>query len=59
MHSVEQFWSAQGSRVEQHLHAAVEAVAASQAFSAAGLVSGANDRHLVNEARRRLSRGDR
>jgi hypothetical protein len=57
---VEQFWTAQGSRIEQHLHAtAVEVVASFRAFSAAGLVASADDRHLVNEAQRHLAEGGR
>ena len=37
---VEQFWMAQGNRIEQHLHAtAVEVVASFRAFSVAGLVA--------------------
>jgi hypothetical protein len=56
----DQFWRAQGSRIEQHLHAtAVEVVASFRAFSAAGLVASANDRHLVNEAQRHLAEGGR
>src|SRR4051794_38489350 len=47
---VDQFWMAQGSRIEQHLHAAaVEVAAAFRTFSAAGLVASANDRHLINQ----------
>ena len=57
---VERFWAAQGSRIEKQLHAtAAEVVAAFQAFSVAGLVAGANDRHLINEAQRHLADGDR
>jgi hypothetical protein len=56
----EQFWMAQGNRIEQHLHAtAVEVVASFRAFSAAGLVASAGDRHLVNEAQRHLTEGGR
>ena len=52
---VEHFWTVQGDRIEKHLHAAaVEVMAAFKAFSAAGLVASANDRHLVREARRHL-----
>jgi len=57
---VERFWAAQGSRIEKQLRAtAAEVVAAFQAFSAAGLVASANDRHLINEAQRHLADGDR
>jgi hypothetical protein len=56
----EQFWMAQGNRIEQHLHAAaVEVVASFRTFSAAGLVASAGDRHLVNEAQRHLTEGGR
>ena len=37
--------------------AAQEVVAAFEAFSAAGLVADAADRHLVNEAQRHLAEG--
>jgi len=57
---VERFWAAQGSRIEKQLHAsAAEVVAAFRAFSDAGLVASANDRHLINEAQRHLADGDR
>ncbi|MDO9714029.1 hypothetical protein [Paracraurococcus lichenis] len=57
---VDRFWMAQGRRIEQQLHAtASEAVAAFKAFSAAGLVASAADRHLVNEAQRLLAEGGR
>ena len=57
---VERFWAAQGSRIEKQLYAtAAEVVVAFQAFSAAGLVASANDRHLINEAQRHLADGDR
>ena len=57
---VERFWAAQGSRIEKQLHvAAADVVAAFQAFSAAGLVASASDRHLINEAQRHLADGDR
>ncbi|MDO9713593.1 hypothetical protein [Paracraurococcus lichenis] len=57
---VDRFWMTQGRRIEQHLHAtASEAVAAFKAFSAAGLVASAADRHLVNEAQRLLAEGGR
>jgi hypothetical protein len=55
---VEQFWAGPGRRLETHLHtAATEVMAAFQAFSAAGLVAGAADRHLITEARRHLAEG--
>jgi hypothetical protein len=57
---VEQFWAAQGDRIERHVHAAaVEATAAFQAFSVAGLAADAGDRHLITEARRIAAEGDR
>ena len=57
---VERFWAAQGSRIEKQLHStAAEVVAAFQAFSAAGLVASASDRHLINEAQRHLADGER
>ncbi len=55
---VEAFWATQGRRLEEHLRlTAAEAVAAFRAFSAAGLVAGAADRHLVTEAQRCLAEG--
>jgi phosphoserine phosphatase len=57
---VDQFWTVQGSRIEKQLHAAaVEVTAAFQAFSAAGLVASASDRHLIREAQRQLTEGGR
>ena len=57
---VDRFWMAQGSRIEQHLHAAAsETIAAFRAFSAAGLVTSAADRHLINEAQRFLAESGR
>lgn len=53
---VERFWAAQGNQIERHIQAAAtEVSAAFKAFSAAGLVASANDRHLVSEAQRHLA----
>ena len=53
---VDAFWDGQGRRVEATVRAAVaEAVTAFQRFSAAGLVAGAGDRHLVTRAQRHLA----
>ena len=53
---VDAFWDGQGRRVEATvLAAATEAVAAFKQFSAAGLVAGAGDRHLVTQAQRHLA----
>ena len=55
---VEQFWAGPGLRIEKNLHAAaMEVEAAFKAFSAAGLVTGAADRHQITEARRHLAEG--
>ena len=55
---VERFWATRGGGIEAAQRAAArEVVAAFQAFSAAGLVAGAADRHLVNEAQRHLAGG--
>ena len=55
---VERFWATQGDRLDRHARAAAaEVTAAFGAFSAAGLVAGAADRHLVTEARRSLEEG--
>ena len=52
------FWKGQGRRVEATVRAAAtEAVAAFKRFSAAGLVAGASDRHLVTQAQRYLAEG--
>ncbi|MBK1659153.1 hypothetical protein [Paracraurococcus ruber] len=57
---VDRFWLAAGARLERHLHlAATEVLAAFKAFSAAGLVAGANDRHMITEAQRLLTEGGR
>jgi hypothetical protein len=53
---VDRFWLSAGARLEAHMNgAAVEVQAAFRAFSDAGLVAKASDRHLVTEARRHLS----
>ncbi len=55
---VERFWGAHGGQVEAGQRtAAAEVDAAFRAFSAAGLVADAADRHLVTEARRYLAEG--
>ncbi len=55
---VERFWATHGGRIEaEQRAAAAEVDAAFAAFSAAGLVAGAGDRHLVTEARRHLAAG--
>jgi hypothetical protein len=52
------FWAGPGRRVEATLQAtARELVAAFARFSAAGLVAGAADRHLVTQAQRHLGDG--
>jgi hypothetical protein len=52
------FWRGPGRRLEAAMRAtAAEAVAAFQRFSAAGLVAGAADRHLVTQAQRHLAEG--
>jgi hypothetical protein len=57
---VGRFWLAPGARLEKQLDAtAAEVLAAFKAFSAAGLVASANDRHLVSEAQRYLAEGGR
>jgi hypothetical protein len=57
---VDRFWLAPGARLEKHLAAtAAEVLAAFQAFSAAGLVADAGDRHLITEARRLVAEGGR
>ena len=53
---VEAFWRGPGRRLEAGMRAtATELVAAFQRFSAAGLVAGAGDRHLVTQAQRHLA----
>ena len=53
---VDAFWRGQGRRLEAGMRAAAaELVAAFQRFSAAGLVAGAADRHLVTQAQRHLA----
>jgi hypothetical protein len=55
---VEAFWNGPGRRVEANMRVtATEVVAAFKAFSAAGLVAAAGDRHLVTEAQRYLAEG--
>ena len=55
---VDAFWNGLGHRLEANMQAtATEVVAAFQQFSAAGLVAGATDRHLVNQAQRHLAEG--
>jgi hypothetical protein len=50
---IERFWAAQGHQIERHTQAAaIEVTAAFEAFSTAGLVASASDRHLITEARR-------
>ena len=50
------FWKGLGRRLEANMRAtATEAVAAFKQFSAAGLVAGAADRHLVTQAQRHLA----
>ena len=57
---VDRFWLSAGTRLEAHVGStAAEVVVAFKAFSAAGLVANANDRHLVSEAQRHLAQGDR
>lgn len=52
------FWSTHGARIEAgQRSAAAEVDAAFRAFSAAGLVADAGDRHLITEARRFLMEG--
>ena len=52
---VDAFWDGPGLRLEAGLRtSAKELMAAFTAFSAAGLVASASDRHLVTEARRTL-----
>jgi hypothetical protein len=53
---VDAFWNGQGRRVEATVLAtATVAAAAFKQFSAAGLVAGAGDRHLVTQAQRHLA----
>jgi hypothetical protein len=53
---VDAFWRGQGRRLEINMQAtATEVVAAFRQFSAAGLVAGAPDRHLVTQAQRYLA----
>ena len=53
---VDAFWRGPGRRLEAAMRAAATEVAAAfQRFSAAGLVAGVADRHLVTQARRHLA----
>jgi hypothetical protein len=55
---VEAFWNGSGRRLETNMHTtATEVATAFKAFSAAGLVAAAGDRHLVTEAQRYLTEG--
>jgi hypothetical protein len=55
---VDRLWGSRGGGVEAAQRAAAAEVdAAFRVFSAAGLVAGASDRHLVTEARRQLADG--
>ena len=55
---VDAFWNGQGRRDEAAMRStAAEVVAAFRQFSAAGLVAGATDRHLVTQAQRHLAEG--
>ncbi len=55
---VDAFWRGPGRRLEAAMRAtAAEAVAAFKQFSAAGLVAGVSDRHLVTQAQRHLAEG--
>jgi hypothetical protein len=56
--AVDAFWNGLGRRLEANMRAtATEAVAAFKQFSAAGMVAGAADRHLVTQAQRHLAEG--
>jgi hypothetical protein len=53
---VEAFWAGEGRHIEATVRAtALELSAAFEAFSSAGLVADAADRHLVREAQRHLA----
>ena len=55
----DRFWATRGGGIEAARRAAAaEVVAAFAAFSAAGLVTDAADRHLVSEAQRHLAEGE-
>lgn len=55
---VDAFWNGLGRRLEANMRAtATEAVAAFRQFSAAGLVAGTADQHLVTQAQRHLAEG--
>jgi hypothetical protein len=52
------FWRGQGRRLEATMRAtATEVTVAFEQFSAAGLVAGAPDRHLVTQAQPHLAEG--
>ncbi len=52
------FWDGPGRRIEANVQATATAlIVAFKAFSAAGLVAGAVDRHLVTQAQRCLAEG--
>src|SRR3712207_9373738 len=54
---VDAFWNGLGRRLETNMRtAAAEVAAAFRQFSAAGLVAGAPDRHLVTQAQRQIGR---
>jgi hypothetical protein len=56
---VEAFWAAPGRRIERQVAtAATQVIEAFAAFSAAGQVASAEDRHLVTEAKRVLAEGN-
>jgi len=55
---VEHFRAVQGNRIEKHVQtAAVEVIAAFQVYSAAGMVAGAGDQHLIAEAQHLVAEG--
>ena len=55
---VSAFWDGPGRRIEANVQATATAlIVAFKAFSAAGLVTGAVDRHLVTQAQRCLAEG--
>lgn len=56
---VGRFWATEGNRTERRLHeAAIEAIAAFNVFSAAGLVPEPSNCDLINEARRIVAEGE-
>ncbi len=55
---VDAFWHGQGRRLEASTRAtATEVVAAFRQFSAASLVAGASERHLVTQGQRHIAEG--